>query len=102
MTLKHTPGPWMVDDCGDTRVIVSCQGHAQLFQEVTGYSDSGCWPAGDEMEGDFQLVVAAPEIADAAAGLLADIHARHPGEELKCPWLRALEAALKKAGVVDA
>lgn len=31
----------------------------------------------------------------AAKALLDDIHKRYPGEELRCPFMRELEAALR-------
>ena len=30
-----------------------------------------------------------------AAALLADVRRRHPGEELRCPFMAALDAALR-------
>lgn len=35
----------------------------------------------------------------AASELLADVRRRYPGEELKCPYMRALDAAVAKATV---
>ncbi len=42
-----------------------------------------------------RLLDAAPDLLKAAADLLADVRRRYPGEELKCPYMRALDAAAR-------
>lgn len=37
-------------------------------------------------------------IFDAASALIADVKRRYPGEELRCPYMIALDDALKQCG----
>ncbi len=39
------------------------------------------------------------ELLAASQALLDDVKRRHPGEELRCPYMRALEAAVVKTGI---
>ena len=36
-------------------------------------------------------------VVKAASDLLDDVRRRHPGEELRCPYMRALDAAVRDA-----
>jgi hypothetical protein len=38
------------------------------------------------------------KLKEAAAALIADVRRRHPGEELKCPYMQALDAAAAEGG----
>ena len=37
-------------------------------------------------------------LREAASALLDDVHRRYPGEELRCPFMRGLDAALAPEG----
>ena len=39
------------------------------------------------------------ELLAASKALIDDVKRRHPGEELHCPYMRALEAAIVKTGL---
>ena len=39
----------------------------------------------------------APALLSAAENLIADVHRRYPGEGLKCPYMIALDEAVRKA-----
>lgn len=39
------------------------------------------------------------KVVQAAEALLADVHHRYPGEELHCPYMKALEEACRKVQV---
>ena len=39
------------------------------------------------------VFAAAPDLLDAASALIADVRARYPGEELRCEYMRCLDAA---------
>ena len=43
------------------------------------------------------VFAAAPDLLDAASALIADVRARYPGEELRCEYMRGLDAAIAKA-----
>ncbi len=38
------------------------------------------------------------ELLAAAKALLDDVRRRYPGEELRCPYMRALDTAVKRCG----
>lgn len=44
-----------------------------------------------------RLIAAAPDLLDAAADLIADVRRRYPEQELRCEYMRALDAAIAKA-----
>ena len=90
--MKHTPGPWEMDrETGciygpDEEPIMVCGEYAFRYGEGT-----------EEALANNYLFWAAPDLLEAARNLITDVRRRYPGEELRCPYMKALDAAVVKA-----
>jgi len=73
--------------CGDFLKLVTTDGRQQVI--YVPYR---------EVESLKSQVRQLDAIRVAAKALLDDVHARYPGEELRCPHMRALEDAVTKTG----
>lgn len=106
MTIQHTPGPWTVQDfnADDLQSPSRFEGPVVVYAEsdcdIHPVADCSCnhtCRAADEAQANARLIAAAPDLLEAASALLADVRRRYPGEELRCPFMRALDAAMTKA-----
>jgi hypothetical protein len=96
MTHTHTPGPWVIGSrhtnqgvyTVDGDLIANTHGSQRNFNRDEQIA---------EQDANARLIAAAPEVTDAAAALIADVRRRHPNEELRCPYMIALDAAIAKA-----
>ena len=72
----------------DRRLLVSIVGDAELaLYRLSLY--------GGEIENLAEIVEKRIESLETAArNLIADVRRRYPGEELRCPYMRALDEAL--------
>lgn len=110
----HTPGPWRA--CKDGSC--SC-GHVWSipgdFPVCSALNEKNIAVAvahehmADDPETIYQsitpemcaanarLIAAAPALLDAASNLIGDVRRRYPGEDLMCPYMRALDEAVTAA-----
>ena len=65
--------------------------HSDEITALEGALARRAVPAVDETELD--------RLREAAKALIADVRARHPGEDLRCPHMIALDAALNRNGI---
>ena len=72
---KHTPGPWRIS--GESATIVQTDDRAinseggVLIARALGYPNSGYFPSDDEATGNAALIAAAPELLEAAEGIVS-------------------------------
>lgn len=94
-----TKGPWSIAPCihdkrlgicGPAGVVVCAPfiPHAEMLAGVQGKANA-------------KAIAAVPAMLEAGCALIADIRRRYPGEELRCEYMRALDAALRLAGAGD-
>jgi hypothetical protein len=73
------------------------EAEANLKGVVTMRLESAKWLADDFDEAAARLTALSARnavVEEAAKALIADVRRRYPGEELRCEYLRALDAAL--------
>ena len=99
MGAEFTPGPWMAASSPSSVVgwPVVRQGVGRSICSVSYLPKDVDQEVYAESEANACLIAAAPELYEAANALIADIRRRYPGEELRCEYMRALDAALAKA-----
>ena len=87
---KFTKGPWSTIARGNGFTSIGANTLlARVYSE--NYQDF------ENEAANAALIAAAPDMYEAGAALIADVRRRYPGEELRCEYMRALDAALKKA-----
>ena len=113
--MKYTPGPWewgdgwgrehnfgegseSCDKYMDMR-LWGANGSEIIPIRIDHYEPEWDCPYDCEMpnKADRKLIAAAPDLMDAAQALIADVRKRYPGEELRCPYMQALDKAIAKA-----
>lgn len=94
---RATPGPWHT-----IMVLIRCEESCGSVGDGKTVAETRTGPA---MLDDAALIAAAvnalPALLDAveaAQRLLDDVKQRHPGEELRCPYTQALDAAVARLG----
>ena len=68
-----------------------CEGDAKVVDFLNEALARRAAPAVDQAELD--------RLREAATALIADVRVRHPGEDLRCPHMIALDAALNREGI---
>jgi len=72
---KHTPGPWRISGESATTVqadyrAINSEGGV-LIATALGYPNSGYFPSDDEATANAALIAAAPELLEAAEGIVS-------------------------------
>lgn len=95
---RFTPPPWYAGKLREDSDFGTHSVSVGPFEADEHYEDTICevWGDNHDAEANAALVAAAPDLHTAAAALLADVRRRYPGEELRCPLMRALDAAVLK------
>ena len=96
--MKHTPGPWQIDDMGDSFDVITNSDHplgpTWIAKVISGY------------DGDIEnakLIAAAPTLLEACSELLAEWDADHADEDHRTGitpetyGIQLIRQAIKKA-----
>lgn len=75
MELKHTPGPWQIDDCYEADLLNENPPRRETVWEITN-RDFGNSPAYATSKADASLIAAAPELLEVLRTIL-DVYDQH-------------------------
>lgn len=89
---RATPGPWRTQECSAGGLILLRDCRYQTHLQVVPEADAALIAAA------VNALPALLDAVEAAQRLLDDVKQRHPGEELRCPYMQALDAAVARLG----